>query len=192
VDIWQTLDQRFPSETRKFQLFAEMYEPLRNAPGCFGEFGVYNGGGARQLARLDPSRTVYAFDTYAGMPQPDYHPTEDYDNPPGKWRPAAGPAELFGGIQNIVPVVGRFADTLPSFPPMAFVLAHIDCDYYESYMQVLDFLLDRMVPGGVALLDDYMQCLGASRAVNEWVAKHPGRIKAELPGFSQRNRITWV
>lgn len=190
ADIFQELDQKYPSQTHKFDTFTRLYAPLQGALGAFAEFGCYNGGGARDLARLDPSRTVFAFDTFQGMPQEDYHPGEDDSDPPGKWKPLAGPAQLFEGIPNIIPVVGRFAETLPAFiPNVPFVLVHIDCDYYESYTQVFNFLAKRMVPGGVALLDDYGMCAGATRATDEWVAAHPELVSGHLR--EGLDRVVW-
>jgi O-methyltransferase len=182
--VWESLDKFYPSECHKLERFALEYQPIRHLPGHFAEFGVYNGGGSRELARLDATRMVWAFDTYAGMPSEDYHAGEDDANPPGKWTPAAPPADLFRGIPNIMPVGGRFADTLPSllFRPLKLLLVHIDCDYYESYRQVLEFLERHMTPGGVAFIDDYEpghNCHGCVRAVDEWLAKVGSSVRRE-------------
>jgi len=172
MTVFEHLDQQYPSQCHKFDRFSAEYKSLSHLPGNFAEFGVGNGGGARELAKLDPNRAVYAFDTYKGMPAEEYHPDEDSANPPGKWAPLAPAELLFSGIPNIIPVRGRFAWTLPWFIGAfgGFLLVHVDCDYYESYRQVLHFLEDRMVEGGVVFLDDYGgECSGCTRAVDEWI-----------------------
>jgi hypothetical protein len=174
------LDDLYPSQCHKLERFRAEYERLQHLAGDFAEFGVANGGGSRELSRLDPTRLVYAFDTYSGMPVEDYHPGEDDANPPGKWTPTGTPEQLFEGIPNIVPVVGRFALMLPKYDDLRLLLVHIDCDYYESYRQVLEFLERRMVQGGVAFIDDYEaghNCFGCVRAVDEWVAKMGDHVR---------------
>ena len=180
-DVFTKLDIAYPSETgHKLDRFRAAYEPIRRLAGDFAEFGVYNGGGARALARLDATRLVWALDTYEGMPAADYHLGEDDANPPGKWRPAADPEDLFDGIPNIAVVKGRFADTLKQLQKVRLLLVHIDCDYYESYRQVLEFLETHMVPGGVAFVDDYSpghNCLGCQRALDEWLKAMVPRVR---------------
>lgn len=174
------LDELYPSQCHKFERFRAEYERIKHLVGDFAEFGVANGGGSRELSRLDPTRLVFAFDTFSGMPAEDYHPGEDDANPPGKWAPQGTPEQLFEGIANIVPVVGRFAVTLSKVIIPRLLLVHIDCDYYESYRQVLEFLESRMVQGGVAFIDDYdpeHNCLGCRRAVDEWVATMRDRVR---------------
>lgn len=167
------LDQKYPSQTHKLDKFKQCFERVKHLVGDLAEFGVYNGNGSRELSTLDPNRLVWAFDTFTGMPEEDYHVLEDWGNPPGKWRPAGSPAELFEGIRNIQPVVGRFAVTLPTVPSsIRFVMCHIDCDWYESYMQVFRFLESRLQPGAILILDD-IGCTGADRAIKEWKASHP-------------------
>ena len=167
------LAERFPSQTHKLEQFRTALSAREHIPGDLAEFGVYNGGGTRELAFLAPSRTVWAFDTFSGIPAEDYGGEEDSSDPPGKWIPYANPAELFAGIPNIKIVPGRFVDTLALVPlDVRFVLVHVDCDLRRSHEQVFRFLEQRMQPGGIVLLDD-PQLKGANRAIREWTARQP-------------------
>jgi hypothetical protein len=163
------LDARFPSLTNNLALYRQVLSEREHIPGDLAEFGVYNGGGVRQMAAAAPNRTVWAFDTFTGMPAEDYGGLDDADNPPGRWKPfSLDPAELFAGIPNVRIMAGRFAETLPLVPPdVRFVLVHVDCDFYESHMQVFRFLEQRMQPGGFIWLDD-PQLPGAFRAMRKW------------------------
>ncbi len=139
-------------------------------PGAIAEFGCYDGGSARILASF--GRPVFAFDTFAGMPKEDFRESIDSNNPPGKFTPHAPPWELFKEHPNVYPVVGRYAETLPQLAGLRFAFVYIDCDFYESYRQVLDYAVPRL-DGNVFMCDDYHDCEGARRAVDDWLAQHP-------------------
>jgi hypothetical protein len=161
-------------------------------PGDVAEFGSYRGGSSRQLAELSSEyltkRTVYAFDTFAGLPAADFNPDVDIDNP-GGFTPEATAAELFAGWPSITPVVGRFADTLPKFDPaVRFAFCYIDSDYYESTRQVLDWLPGRLSNGAVLLFDDYKSHKGVRAAIHEFAEKWALEVK---PIASSGAVITW-
>jgi len=138
-------------------------------PGAIAEFGCFDGGSARILATL--GRPVFAFDTFDGIPAADFRAGEDAENPPGKFRPSAPPWRLFEQHPNVYPVVGRYAETLPTLAGLRFAFVYIDCDLYESYRQVLEYAVPRL-DGDVFMCDDY-GCTGAKRAVDEWLRQHP-------------------
>ncbi|MDE1766557.1 MAG: hypothetical protein KGI27_09865 [Thaumarchaeota archaeon] len=157
--------------------FKELFDPL--VPGDFAEFGVYNGNGARELASLDPSRTCWAFDTFEGMPQEDYSGDEDSSDPPGKWKPSAEPEALFHGIPNITAIKGRFVDTLGLVnDEVHFSLVHVDCDWYWSHRQVLEFLESHLNHGAKIVFDDWTLA-GAKRAIQEWRDRVGPKVKGE-------------
>lgn len=155
------------------ELFKEHISNWEDAPGSIAEFGVASGATTRMLARLAPNRRVWAFDTFEGMPREDYTEALDYHNPPGKFNPHKTVEELFRGVKNITPVIGRFADTLDGLTmhPKIF-LAYIDCDYYASHKQVLEWLPSRLLPGAMLVFDDYKNCPGAKKAIDEFVEKY--------------------
>jgi hypothetical protein len=165
--------------------FKQLWNPA--VPGAVAEFGVFRGGSARQLAQLT-GRTVYAWDTYDGLPAADFNPDVDIDAP-GDFTPEATAAELFAGWPSITPVVGRFADTLPKFyPAVRFAFCYLDSDYYESTRQVLDWLPGRLSNGAVLLFDDYKSHKGVRQAVDEFAAKWGMEVK---PIASSGAVVTW-
>jgi hypothetical protein len=62
------------------------------------------------------------------------------------------------------------ADTIPDQAPQQISILRLDTDWYQSTKHELDHLYDRLVPGGVLILDDYGWWQGARRAVDEWLA----------------------
>jgi O-methyltransferase len=150
-------------------------EKLRNVPGDFAEFGVYQGDRCMEMARDDPKRHIWAWDTFQGMPDDNYIEQLDNSDPPGKWLPAGDIIKKFATSgYYITPVIGKFSDTIPSFEHqdpehrIRFAFVHVDCDHYWAYHRVLRFIAPRMSPGGVVRLDDYGTCAGAKKATDEW------------------------
>lgn len=160
-----------------FKQFERLYEARKDLPGDIAEFGVYNGGSTVRLAEW--GRKVWAFDTFEGLPKED---CRDSDGPyvqPGKFTPTWNLPELWARFPNIVPMKGRFVDTLPTVPAgVRFMLVYIDCDYQQSFEQVLGWLPGRLVPGAGIVIDDYTALEGVRIAVDEFVSKH-GVVLAE-------------
>ena len=52
---------------------------------------------------------------------------------------------------------------------MQFRFCHIDVDVYQSAKDIVDWIWDKMVPGGITVYDDYgfMGCDGITRFVEE-------------------------
>jgi O-methyltransferase len=63
---------------------------------------------------------------------------------------------------------GWFPQVLPP-DPIRYRFAHVDMDTYQSTIAALDYLLPRMVPGGVVVFDDYgwFKCQGVQQALHE-------------------------
>jgi predicted O-methyltransferase YrrM len=145
--------------------------------GDIFEFGSYRGGSAAFIAyvvrAMGRSTTVYALDTFEGLPMADplrdLHRAGDFCD-----------ADL-GGLQafirkealddRLVPVAGLFEQTLPgllrSKPSMALV--HIDCDLYEPIKYLLASCAAHYQPGGYVVFDDplFSSCIGAFDAMAE-------------------------
>ncbi len=65
-----------------------------------------------------------------------------------------------------VVTAGVFPASAVDMGPLAFV--HLDCDQYRSYHEAIEFLLPKMVPGGVMWFDDSPALDGARKAVTEF------------------------
>lgn len=151
-------------------LHARLIQERKDLEGDIFEFGVYDGGTTRHLATFN--RNVWAFDTYQGMPTEEFSKANGDHDEPGKFKSTAAPSILFKGYPNIIPVVGRFIKTLPTInKSVAAMFVYMDCDLYESYRQVLEWLPDHLVPGAVIHVDDYQACAGCRKAIDEWVPK---------------------
>jgi hypothetical protein len=118
------------------------------------EFGVATGATINHIARSLPSRTVYGFDSFKGLPE-DWR--EGY--PKGAFCRDAPPRTA----DNVQLVKGYFEHTLAPFVrehpgPAAFL--HVDCDLYSSTRTIFEALSERLVPGCVIVFDEYFNYPG--------------------------------
>lgn len=163
-----------------------LLEERKHIPGDICEFGVYAGATTVQLAQLN--RFVWAFDTFQGIPAEDYIEGLDIDAP-GKFKPQAEIFEVLSGYPNVMPVVGRFEETLRDIKNARVVLAYLDCDLYLSAKCALDWLSHHLVNGGVVVLDDYETHPGIQRAVDGFMSTHIGCTPQAL--FDGSEVIYW-
>ena len=151
--------------------------------GAIVEFGSYMGGGAIFLAALAqkflPRHTVFAFDTFAGMPPTDRRVDHHQAGAFG----GVDLAELRQyvkeiGLDNLEFVQGAFDDTAAaSLPRIGSVcLAHIDCDIRSAIQSAYDATKPHMLPGGYWILDDpaVADCLGAAEAMEDLLIRRDG------------------
>ena len=87
----------------------------------------------------------------------------------------------FAEHPNVVVTKGRVPDSLGNAPDKIAFL-HIDMNSVEPEIAALDMLFDRMVPGGVLVLDDYgwIPYRRQFLAEQEWFARR-GVPVLELP-----------
>lgn len=149
--------------------------------GAFVECGVWRGGSAFLMALADPTRTVWMFDSFEGLPTP----TAEDGRAGVHW--LAGPerrrlrnaavavddverwARRLGVRDRVEIVKGWFSDTLAVTDTGPIALLRLDADLYESTRDCLEALWDRVVPGGAVILDDYRTWEGCAAAVHEFL-----------------------
>ncbi len=181
----------------------------RHIPGDIVEVGVWRGGASCVLAAAHnrwraPSRYLWLFDTFDGLPFPNV--TVDGTRAVQLYRRArnVSGSAFFGaddGKMNYAPlrlvkqtmllsgydrvhyVVGKVEETLATAPvPKRISLLRLDTDWYSSTKVELDVLWERLSPGGWMTVDDYYQWRGSRRAVDEWLDGHNWTTKAHDVG----------
>ena len=90
-------------------------------------------------------------------------------------------------IENFELVEGNVLDTLPEYlianPHLKISLLHLDMDVMEPTAFALEHLYDRVVKGGMIMIDDYPSVGGAVKAVDTFLEKHDLTI-SKLPYYS--------
>jgi len=164
-------------------------------PGAIVECGVWRGGSIHAVARVFAARGVldrdmFLFDTYTGMTEP----TEKDRTPSGKaaadmlasskrtakvWAVASredveqGLRTLPYPFERFTLVEGPVEETIPDAAPDQIAMLRLDTDWYESTRHELENLYDRLVSGGVLIIDDYGSWQGSKEATDEFIARLP-------------------
>lgn len=76
---------------------------------------------------------------------------------------------------------GWFSELSNQDIPEAIGFAYLDGDYYESIADSLRLIWPKLRPGATVVVDDYANeaLPGAARAVDEWLASHPAKLRVE-------------
>ncbi len=161
-------------------------------PGDLLEAGVWRGGASIFMAAAlevfgDTSRRVIAADSFRGLPTPDamLFP-QDLATDLSKYEILAvsleqvkANFERYGLLSDrVIFLEGLFKDTLPIAPVQEIAILRADGDYYESTIQILEALYDRVPSGGFVILDDYWIVEQSRMAVTDF--RSARSITAEL------------
>ena len=198
-EIWRAVSDRTMTHHNKIQFLVEAvrYAERTRLPGAFVECGVWRGGSmlavARTLLQLGVTdRDLYLFDTFTGMTEPTERDVrinegkhaEVFLNAKGPgpmaWsRPERfiatlddvkqGFAEIDYPAERVHYVQGKVEETVPQQAPQDIAILRLDTDWYESTKHELAHLYDRLVPGGVLILDDYGTWQGSKEATDEFL-----------------------
>jgi O-methyltransferase len=162
--------------------------------GDFVELGVARGGCAALMGHVlfdsdqasSISRKLWLFDSFEGLPEPG---EEDYDTDQGggtgdhiQLLEKGDCLGTLGEVQalmfdnyrfpkeQIEFVQGWFEDTVfrEGQAIEKIALLRLDGDWYASTKICLEGFYDRVVSGGIVIIDDYDTCYGCKRAVEEF------------------------
>lgn len=157
------------------------------------ECGVWNGGAASMIARgiadskSSIKRTIWLFDSFEGLPPPGNKDkkseVECYFK--GLCKGAIENVhDIFGkmgvSMSNVKIVKGWLDTTLKVEIPKEIVLLHVDTDWYNSVKAPLDYLYNRVVPGGFIIVDDYWFHEGCKAAVGDFIKEQNLTGKIQL------------
>lgn len=158
---------------------------FNRVPGDFIETGVWRGGACIYLkAVLEAygvkNRRVWAADSFAGLPPPNEaaYPADAGDNFHTYPELAVSLEQVkrnferYGLLdERVVFLKGWFKDTLPDAPTGPLAILRLDGDMYESTMDGLTHLYNRVSPGGYVIIDDYHVVSGCQKAVDDFRAR---------------------
>lgn len=164
--------------------------------GDIVECGVWRGGSMMLIAKKlllakSENRHLFLFDTFEGMSEPDKRDVNMVDNKEAAelleqadkmeganvW--AYSPLdEVKSNLSKtgynaakISFIKGKVEDTLPHPSIEKIALLRLDTDWYESTKHELECLYDKLVPGGILIIDDYGHWSGSKQAVDEFIEK---------------------
>lgn len=170
----------------------DMAVKFKDSPGCFVECGTAAGAQVIAMSYGAPNKTIYAFDSFEGIPLPSNRD----DQMPGikrlkDWEQRALPdpgkqvlettgatavtMESFlthikdSGVSymNVIPVKGWFEKTLIGLDMPAIAILRLDGDLYNSTWVCLQHLFPKVIKGGCVIVDD-IQLKGCADACKEY------------------------
>lgn len=161
-------------------------------PGDFIETGVWRGGATILMKAIideyeQKNRKVWVADSFEGLPKPnsqkyrydkgDLHYTEkvlsvSIDDVKFNF-------EKYGLLdEDVIFLKGWFKDTLPNAPIEKIALLRLDGDMYESTMDALENLYDKVSIGGYIIVDDWNAVPACKQAIIDFRTQR--NIKDEL------------
>ena len=142
--------------------------------GDFVECGTLGGTGVKTVidyfGREKFAKTFWAYDTF------DSNPTEVPQFPGQEAGLFERVQARFAGYAQVKLVKGLLPASLEGRSPERIAYLHIDLNDAAYEIAVLDVLFERLVPGGLLILDDY-----------EWAGGYRGQKTAQDPWFSARS-----
>ncbi len=139
-----------------------------DVPGDFIETGVWRGGSCIFMRAMLKAygirdRRVWVADSFEGLPKPDPRFDADkgdtfhiYSDLAISREQVAANFASYGLLDDQVQFLkGWFKDTLPSAPIERLAIIRLDGDMYESTIQAIEPLYDKLSVGGFVIVDDY-------------------------------------
>lgn len=174
-EAWQSNVQNDADQAiawRRYILACSAYH-CSQLPGDFVECGVYRGTGIKTVidyfGKDKFTKTFWGYDTF------DYNPVEHHAFEGQKDGLYNEICKRFDGYDQVKLVKGFLPDSLKDNSPSQICYLHIDLNKAEYEIAVLNHLFDRVVPGGMVILDDY-----------EWAGDYRLQKIAEDAWFDKR------
>lgn len=197
-----------PARINKMLAHYELYKTIIDIPGHICELGVYKAASLlrfatfRALLENDFSRKIIGFDAFGKFPTKGIELREDLSFV-DRFEAAGGDGlseeEVINlmdlkGFDNFDLVVGDIFETLPKYiedyKETRISLLHLDMDVKEPTAFALDLLYERVVPGGLIVVDDYNSVPGATEAIDEFLEERGLHLKKlnfyNVPAFIRK------
>ncbi len=147
----------------------------RNIEGDIIELGVYKGATAYLMAHMIKTvpipKMLYLFDTFCGSPEPSTEDNPDVFLPYDDCSEKQLERRLMNFISIIRIIPGNIPYSISCSDLDKISFAHIDLALYESTLQGLDVIYERVSTGGIILVEDYgvLRCEGVKKAVDRFL-----------------------
>lgn len=163
---------------RCYELWKLIEQSAKLSNGSIIEIGVWRGGTgaliARQAKNCDIQDRVYLCDTFTGVVKAGPKDSSYKGGEHANTTRCVVEDLIFKrmNLDNIEILEGIFPDqTGHQIEMLQFRFCHIDVDVYQSAKDIVDWIWDRIVPGGIVVYDDYgfEGCDGITKYVEEQI-----------------------
>jgi hypothetical protein len=184
-----------PTRINKLLYHFELYKMIKNTPGDVFEFGVFKGASFirfcqfRDTLENNYTRQIVGFDFFGRFPndkieeKSDLRFIEEFENSAGNGITKKELEDILNnkGFKNYNLIEGNVFDTLDEYilkkPELKLSLLHLDLDVLEPTKYVLNTLYEKIVSGGLIVIDDYNDVYGATKVVDDFAQKNNLTIK---------------
>lgn len=181
------------STRETLQFTYDMAVKYKDTPGVYVECGVAAGAQIIAMAYGAPEKTIYAFDSFEGIPLPsnrdDQMPGIKFlskDEQTALPNPGEQKLESSGAtcvrisdfidhikrsgcnITNIISIPGWFEHTTKNSISEPIAILRLDGDLYNSTYVCLENLFQKVVEGGIVIIDDF-DLVGSRHAVLDYI-----------------------
>lgn len=178
----------------------EVAKKLKDLPGVYVETGVAAGAQIIAMAYAAPNKTIYAFDSFQGLPLPsnrddqmpgirmlNKHEASLLPNPGEQVLESTGATSVSfnsfwqhlqdSGIDRskVIAVIGWFEEMMPVDYVKDISLLRLDGDLYNSTWVCLQNLFPKVIQGGCVIIDDWSLkgCQDACKEYFELIGYEP-------------------
>ena len=171
VGNWHSMDRKYTLD--------QLLKLVLHLGGDVAECGTFKGASAWLMcaAFRDSSRMVHLFDSFEGLSAPD-GVDGDYWVAGAMEAPEIELRRTLADFDNYRIYKGWIPERFTEVRDRKFSFVHIDVDLYQPTLDSLSFFYERLLPGGLLLMDDYgfNTCPGAKLAADEFFASRPEQI----------------
>lgn len=152
-----------------------------NIPGDFIETGVWRGGACIMARAVFKAygvrdRRVWVADSFCGLPEPNPKYAADANDKHFTFSELAVSLDQVKANfakydlldDQVIFLKGWFSETLPKADIASLAVLRLDGDMYESTMDGLTHLYDKVSPGGFVIVDDFGAVKGCQQAILEF------------------------
>ena len=179
---WTSSKQRLS----KFLSCYELFKKTLNIPGAIVECGVFKGislirwATFRDIFSDSSAKKIIGFDTFGKYPEADLPEDKLYRkrfvNGAGESISKEQLLKVFAlkGITNVELIKGDIVETIPHYakqhPELKISLLYLDCDAFEPTLVALENFYDKIMLGGLLLLNVYAKeaILGTTKAIDSF------------------------
>ncbi len=192
-----------PARLNKMLAHYELYKMIKDLSGDICELGVYKGASLIRFATFratfenNQARRIIGFDAFGQFPTDNITLKSDLDfiNSFESAGNTGLSTEEINSIlkekemSNIQLIKGNIMETLPIYlgdnPHTRLALLHLDMDTKEPTAFALERLYDKVVNGGLIIIDDYNAVNGATEAVDAFINKKGLNVKLQkMPHYN--------